>query len=127
MTYTYRAPKPDTLGQALEGLSDDQYIGIGASSGFIFFGTKSEYRYHKDTWERYYKMRAKQIAWNRGKNAPLFKPFSQRKVKDIFYRHTYDEPKMLVIIVEGREIGLSWFVSEYKAARERAKRALRKE
>lgn len=113
MTIEYKGGKPATLSDALMLLSADDKIAIGSDSAFMFIGTVAQWRKDEAFLSGYYRDSRRQVFGN-GTKSTGFKPFPERKIKDIFYRYDIGGAKMLTLIIEGAEIGTCWFEDEYQ-------------
>lgn len=130
MTYDHRGPIPDTLADALCSADIDMPVAIGAASSFLFIGELSRYAENVQAIEHYCRKRAREVYNSNVREAkkgnkpfpsplPPFVLFSERKVRDIYYRRTDDEPLTLVVLIEGDEIGFQWFAHELEEAEEK--------
>jgi len=97
----------NTLGELIDAVHDNTMLCIASYSSCLFIGPKRWFVRNVDVIEKRY---AWQGCVRRGE---LFKPLRDRKIIAHRIRKLPSEPRMLMIEIEGSEIGDLWLLSEY--------------
>lgn len=125
MTRPYKGERPRTLLDGLAELSPDTLIAVGADTAYIYIGSLSGFLQDVPLWDKYYKSGRGLGSFARPKSY-VYTRLLSRKVRDVYYRETPGEPRLLVFLIEGIEQGKTWLFSEYEQTRKSLETALRK-
>ena len=91
--------------QIIEEMPSDQYFAFGAASGWIFLGNKEMFDRDIDDLDLVY--------WNSQTPDRPHVAFLTQMVESIYVRHWEDEHAMVLIKLEGMELGLCTFERDY--------------
>lgn len=125
MTKDFDGKLHETLLDGLAELSPDTLIAVGADTAYIYIGSLSGFLQDVSLWDTYYKSGRGLGSFARPKSY-VYTRLLGRKVRDVYYRETPGEPRLLVFITEGIEQGKTWLLSEYEQTRKSLETALRK-
>ena len=115
LKYKGRKKLVKTIEDALSILDDNSPIAVGSRSAFYFIGSVSDYRRDIPLIEDHYRRKYEHGLIRDPDGAP-YQSMADRTVREIRIRDVPGEPKALVLIVEGWEMGELWLLSEYAPA-----------
>ena len=121
MTYNIKNKKSGVLLDVIRDLNSDTYIAVGSDTAFMFIGTVKMFQDDLRLVESYYSTKPPHKF---RKYFAAFKPLLERRVRDIYYRKSFNEPMLLVIILDGSETGRIWTLEEYVSKRPLLKRGV---